>query len=82
MTQQVSDTTGAGLPLFWNFWKPGNVRQLCKGQGKGTKLGKGQGICVVLFFGPAWPVLSRARPGPLPFGKSQAQPGPSLAARR
>ena len=25
-----------GLPLFWNFWKPGNVGEFCKGQGKGT----------------------------------------------
>jgi len=34
----------AGLPLFW---KPGNVGEFCKGQGKGTKSGTGQGICVV-----------------------------------
>ena len=37
----------SALPLFWNFWKPGNVREFCKGQGKGTKSGRGQGICVV-----------------------------------
>jgi len=24
----------SGLPLFWNFWKPGNVREFCTGQGK------------------------------------------------
>ena len=24
----------SGLPPIWNFWKPGNVRELCKGQGK------------------------------------------------
>ena len=23
------------VPLFWNFWKPGNVREFCKGQGNG-----------------------------------------------
>ena len=32
------------LPLFW---KPGNVREFCKGQGKGKEKGKGQEICVV-----------------------------------
>jgi len=31
------------LPLFW---KPGNVREFCTGQGQVTA-GKGQGICVV-----------------------------------
>ena len=24
----------SGLPLLWNFWKPGNVREFCKDQGK------------------------------------------------
>ena len=36
-----------GLPLFWNFWKPGNVREFCTCQEKGIKSGKGKVICVV-----------------------------------
>jgi len=43
-----SDTLCTGLPLFWNFWKPGNVgilQRSGKNQGKGTK--SSQGICLV-----------------------------------
>jgi len=29
-----------GLSLFWNFWKPENVREFCKGQGKAQSRGK------------------------------------------
>ena len=32
-------TCSTGLPLLWNFWKPGNVGEFCKGQGKGTESG-------------------------------------------
>ena len=32
-----------GLPLFSNFWKPRNIREFCKGQGKGTESGISHG---------------------------------------
>ena len=37
----------SGLPLSW---KPGNVREFCKGEGKGTISERGQRICVVWIF--------------------------------
>jgi len=29
----MKQETTTGLPLFWNFWTPGNVREFCKGRG-------------------------------------------------
>jgi len=47
----VNQNKLSGFPFSQNFWKPGNVKEFCTGQGKVVgkcmKSGKGEGICVV-----------------------------------